>query len=103
VPAVVALAAGDVGANDHSISHPQVDSFEVGVLSVSANRSDGSDIFMALNNWKFQFPAAVLRGVTLKRVLVRSANAGHLHFDDNTTRRRFRQGIFSDLIMPGLD
>src|SRR5580704_5778792 len=81
VPAVVALAAGHIGANNDSISHPQRDSFEVGVLSVSSNRSDRSNVFVALNDREFQFSAAVLRGVALKSVFVCSADAGHLYLD----------------------
>ena len=74
--------------------------FEVRILAVSADRRSRSDILIPLNNRKFQLAAALLRGVTLKSVLVRSANPGHFHANQHTSSR-FRQRVFAYLVLPG--
>src|SRR5277367_1338668 len=91
MPTVVALAARYVRADHHAISLAQRYSIEVRILSVPADGRNRSDVLVPLNDRKFQLAAAVLRGVTLKRVLIRSADAGHRHFDQDATGSRFRQ------------
>jgi hypothetical protein len=88
-------------AHHHAISLAQLDAFEVRVLSVAADRRNRSDVLMPMNNRKFQLAAALLRGVILKRVLVRAANPGHFHANQHTPSSRFRQRVFAHLVPPG--
>ena len=74
MPAVVTLPAGNIRADYYAIALTQWNSFEVGVRPPAANRRDSADVFVSLNDWKFQCAVAVLRGVTLKGVLVRPAD-----------------------------
>lgn len=101
VPAVIALTAGDISADHHAIALAERYAFEVRVLPVAADRRDRAYVFMSLDDGELQRAIAVLCGVTLKRVLIRSADSGHLHFDQHATGSRVRQRIFSNLVLPG--
>ena len=101
MPAVIALAARHIRADDHAIPLAERHALKVRVLSIPTNRRDRSDILMSLNDRKFERAAAVLRGVTLKRVLVRSADPGHFDANQHTTNSRFRQRVFAYLVLPG--
>ena len=50
VTAVIAIAAGDVGADYDAISDLERDAFEVAVVAVSADGGYGSNVFVALDN-----------------------------------------------------
>src|SRR5215469_17703852 len=81
VAAVVALAARNVGAHNDAVADAQGNSLKIGECSFPADRRDRPDIFMALDQGKFEFALTILRHESLKSVLVRAANSGHLHFE----------------------
>ena len=101
--AVVAFPAANVGADNDAIAHAQRDSLKVSVFAVSSDGRNRTDVLVPLDDRKFQFAAAVLRGVALKGVLVRSANTGQFHLHQNATGCRFRQRIFPDFVSPWLN
>jgi hypothetical protein len=106
VAAIIAIAAGDIGADYDAIPDLERDALEVCVAAVSADGSDGTDIFVALNNGETNVLAfacsSVLRGVSLIGVLVGAADAGDLHLDEHAAERRVGKGIFADLVLSGL-
>jgi hypothetical protein len=99
VTAVVALAAANVGADNYAVTDAQRDPLKIGVIAVSSDGRNGANILVALDDREFQLAAAVLRGIALKGVLVRSANTGQFHFDQDATCSRFRQWIFLYFIL----
>ncbi len=103
VAAVVAVAAGDVGADNDAIADFERDAFEVSVVAVAADGRDGADVFVALDQRKFEFARTVLRGETLVSVLIGAANAGQLHFDEDAAGLGIRQRIFAELVASGFD
>jgi hypothetical protein len=52
-----------------------------------------------LNDREFKRAIAVLCGVTLKSMFIRSANPGHFHFDQNAAGSGLWQRIFSYFVM----
>src|ERR1700677_2890348 len=78
VTAVVALSAANVCTDDYAIPHPQRNSLEVGIVSVSSNGRDGAHVFVSLDDWELEGAASVLRRVTLEGMLVGSANSREL-------------------------
>src|SRR5712692_4298519 len=103
VPAIVAPPAGYIGPDDHAVSGAQRNAFEIRVFPVSTDRRDGAHIFVSLNDGELQLSVAVLRGVALKGVLVGSADPGHFHLDEHTTRRGLWKRVFPYLVLPGFD
>ena len=85
VSAVIAFAATYVCTNHNAVANFQRNSLEVRVSPVSAYRRNRSDVLVSLNYREFQLFVSILGGVTLKRVLVRAADAGHFHFHQYTT------------------
>ena len=101
VPAVIALTAGDISSDHNAIALAQRYTFEVRVFPVAADRRDRADVFMSLDDRELERAIAVLSGVTLKRVFIRSADSGHFHFDQHATGSRVRQRIFPNFVLPG--
>jgi len=103
VTAVIAVAAGDVGADNDAIADFERDAFEVGVVAVATNGCDSANVFVALDQGEFEFARTVLRGETLIGVFVGAANAGQFHFDKDATGLGLGQGIFAEFVVSGFD
>src|SRR6202035_2203197 len=71
VPAVVALAAGDIRANHDPVANLERDALEVRVVAVSSNCRNRSDIFVALNDWETDLLAFAGSRVLCSKSLVR--------------------------------
>jgi hypothetical protein len=107
VRAVITFSAEYIGADNYAISDLERDVFEVVIAAVPANGSDGSDVFVSLDDRKRDLPAGSVAGilsrVALKCVLVGSANPGQLHFDQNASWLRLRERVFAHLISARFD
>jgi hypothetical protein len=79
--AVIAIPAGNVRSDDNAVSNLKGRAFEVLYLAIATYCGDCANIFMPLNQRKFQFSVAVLGGKTLVGVFVRTADSRQLHFD----------------------
>lgn len=92
VAAVVAVAAGNIRADDDAVANVKWNAFEIGVLAIAADGRDRANIFVALDQRKLDLAFAILRGEALEGVLVRAADSRHLHFNQDAAWRGLRQG-----------
>ena len=104
-PAVVALAADDVGADDDAVPDLERLAVEVRVRPPAARRADRrhrADVLVALDDRERDLlrglGAGVLRRVALVRVLVRPADARERHPHDDAARGRIRHRVVADLV-----
>src|SRR5215469_10024482 len=80
VPAIVAIAAGNVSADNYTGHSLKWNALEIDIFTVATDGRDGANIFMALNQRKFEFALAVLSCEPLVGVFVRATDSGELHF-----------------------
>src|ERR1700752_5370222 len=78
VAAIVAMPAGNVRADHHSVPHFERNALEVGILAVPANGGYRADIFVPLNDWETDLlafaGACILSRETLVGVFVGPAD-----------------------------
>lgn len=101
MPAVIALAAGDVGTNDNAVANLEGYAFKVVAFAVASDQSDRANVFVPLNKRKWNLPVAILRGESLERVLVRAANTGEFHLHENPAGRWVGQGKLPKFVPVG--